>query len=81
MANLDKAQKAEFRILLITGIICAVIGAVLGVVGSYAVVRLSRRNYGNRGGIQSLSVFRQLRFARFVIRNGRDDEWLRSGGC
>jgi len=39
MANLDKAQKAEFRILLITGIICAVIGAVLGVVGSYAVVR------------------------------------------
>ena len=29
--------------------------------------------------IQSLRLFRQLGFPRFVIRNGRDDEWLSSG--
>ncbi|HZR66844.1 MAG TPA: recombinase family protein, partial [Terriglobales bacterium] len=29
--------------------------------------------------IQSLRLFGQLRFAKSVIRNGRDDEWLSSG--
>ena len=29
--------------------------------------------------IQSLRVFRRLRFARLTVRNGRDDEWLLSG--
>jgi len=29
--------------------------------------------------IQSLRVFRQLRFARLTVRNGRNDEWLLSG--
>jgi hypothetical protein len=39
------------------------------------VVFLNEEN----SGIQFLKVFRQLRFARLTIRDGRNDEWLRSG--
>jgi hypothetical protein len=39
MTNGNKEQKAEFRILLVTGVICAVVGTLLGCIGSYAVMR------------------------------------------